>query len=83
MLLILVVFLSDFVRIIPMPALVAIMIMIMMSVGTFSWSSIRDLRTHLGPNFERVVRAAKLPVLSVTPDAREREIGKADLRGPC
>lgn len=43
-LLILVVFLSDFVRIIPMPALVAIMIMV--SVGTFSWSSIRDLRTH-------------------------------------
>ncbi|MBV0890336.1 SulP family inorganic anion transporter [Paracoccus sp. Z118] len=43
-LLILVVFLSDFVRIIPMPALVAIMIMV--SVGTFSWSSIRDMRTH-------------------------------------
>ncbi|MBB1493266.1 SulP family inorganic anion transporter [Paracoccus sp. MC1854] len=43
-LLILVVFLSDFVRIIPMPALVAIMIMV--SVGTFSWSSIGHLRTH-------------------------------------
>ena len=43
-LLILVVFLSDFVRIIPMPALVAIMIMV--SIGTFSWSSIRDLRAH-------------------------------------
>ena len=43
-LLILVVFLSDFVSIIPMAALVAIMIMV--SVGTFSWSSIRDLRTH-------------------------------------
>jgi SulP family sulfate permease len=36
--------LSDLVRIIPMPALVAIMIMV--SVGTFSWSSLNDLRKH-------------------------------------
>ncbi len=43
-LLILVVGLGDLVRIIPMPALVAIMIMV--SVGTFSWSSIRNLRVH-------------------------------------
>ncbi|MRX52225.1 STAS domain-containing protein [Paracoccus sp. S-4012] len=53
-LLILVVFLSDFVRIIPMPALVAIMIMV--SVGTFSWSSIRDMRTH--PRSSSVVMLA-------------------------
>jgi len=53
-LLILVVFLSDFVRIIPMPALVAIMIMV--SVGTFSWSSIRDLGTH--PTSSSVVMLA-------------------------
>ena len=53
-LLILVVFLSDFVRIIPMPALVAIMIMV--SVGTFSWSSISDLRTH--PRSSSVVMLA-------------------------
>ena len=43
-LLILVVFLGDWVARIPMPALVAIMIMV--SIGTFSWSSIRNLRTH-------------------------------------
>jgi len=43
-LLILVVGLGDLVSIIPMPALVAIMIMV--SVGTFSWSSITDLRLH-------------------------------------
>ncbi|MCV2867493.1 SulP family inorganic anion transporter [Defluviimonas sp. WL0002] len=43
-LLILVVFLGDWVARIPMPALVAIMIMV--SVGTFSWSSIKNLRTH-------------------------------------
>ncbi|GAB2719491.1 SulP family inorganic anion transporter [Halomonas garicola] len=43
-LLLLVVFLSDFVSLIPMAALVAVMIMV--SVGTFSWESIRDLRKH-------------------------------------
>ena len=35
---------GDWVSRIPMPALVAIMIMV--SVGTFSWSSIKALRTH-------------------------------------
>ena len=43
-LLILVVGLGDWVSLIPMPALVAIMIMV--SIGTFSWSSITALRTH-------------------------------------
>ena len=43
-LLILVVGLGDWVSVIPMPALVAIMIMV--SVGTFSWSSLKALRTH-------------------------------------
>ena len=43
-LLILVVGLGDLVSIIPMPALVAIMIMV--SIGTFSWSSIKNLREH-------------------------------------
>ncbi|SMH57225.1 SulP family inorganic anion transporter [Maritimibacter sp. HL-12] len=43
-LLILVVMLGDIVAIIPMAALVAIMIMV--SIGTFSWSSIRNLRDH-------------------------------------
>ncbi|MFD1253516.1 Bicarbonate transporter BicA [Devosia equisanguinis] len=36
--------LGDWVGMIPMPALVAIMIMV--SVGTFSWSSLRDLAHH-------------------------------------
>jgi SulP family sulfate permease len=43
-LLFLILVLSDLVRIIPMPALVAIMIMV--SIGTFSWSSLNDLRKH-------------------------------------
>lgn len=43
-LLIMVVGLGDLVRQIPMAALVAIMIMV--SIGTFSWSSIGNLRTH-------------------------------------
>ena len=41
-LLIMVVFLSDWIKQIPMAALVAVMIMV--SIGTFSWSSIRDIR---------------------------------------
>jgi len=43
-LLILCVVLGDIVSIIPMAALVAIMIMV--SIGTFSWSSIKNLRDH-------------------------------------
>ncbi|MFT5806599.1 MAG: SulP family sulfate permease [Moritella dasanensis] len=43
-LLIMVVFLGDELKQIPMAALVAVMIMV--SIGTFSWSSIKDLRTH-------------------------------------
>jgi sulfate permease, SulP family len=44
MLLVFCVGLGDWVGLIPMPALVAIMIMV--SVGTFSWSSIGQLRSH-------------------------------------
>jgi len=43
-LLAMVVLIGDIVAIIPMAALVAIMIMV--SIGTFSWSSIRNLRDH-------------------------------------
>ena len=43
-LLILVVFLGDWVKQIPMAALVAVMIMV--SIGTFNWGSIRNLREH-------------------------------------
>jgi len=44
MLLFMIVVLGDIVGQIPMPALVAIMIMV--SIGTFSWSSIKNLRDH-------------------------------------
>lgn len=44
MLLIFCVSLGDWVSLIPMPALVAIMVMV--SIGTFSWASIGNLRTH-------------------------------------
>ncbi|MEE3101913.1 MAG: STAS domain-containing protein, partial [Pseudomonadota bacterium] len=54
MLLFMIVILGDWVGRIPMAALVAIMIMV--SVGTFSWSSIRDLRTH--PRSSSVVMLA-------------------------
>ncbi len=43
-LLVMVVFLSDYVGMIPMAALVAVMIMV--SIGTFSWQSIADLKHH-------------------------------------
>ncbi|CAK7058079.1 SulP family inorganic anion transporter [Providencia alcalifaciens] len=43
-LLILVVFLDEWIKQIPMAALVAVMIMV--SIGTFSWSSIKDLKKH-------------------------------------
>ena len=42
-LLIMVVFLSDIISIIPMAALVAVMIMV--SIGTFDWASIKNLKT--------------------------------------
>ena len=43
-LLVLVVFLSDILKIVPMAALVAVMIMV--SIGTFSWASIKELKTN-------------------------------------
>lgn len=44
LLLLMIVFVSDWVALIPMAALVAVMIMV--SIGTFNWSSIRNLRDH-------------------------------------
>lgn len=53
-LLIMVVFLSDWVGRIPMAALVAVMIMV--SIGTFSWDSVRNLRTYpLSTNLVMIV----------------------------
>ncbi|MBO9454486.1 SulP family inorganic anion transporter [Paracoccus sp. R12_1] len=61
-LLIMVVGLGDLVSQIPMPALVAIMIMV--SIGTFSWSSIRNLRTH--PRSSSVVMLATVVTVVYT-----------------
>ena len=61
-LLILVVGLGDLVRIIPMPALVAIMIMV--SIGTFSWSSLGNLRSH--PRSSSVVMIATVATVVYT-----------------
>ena len=44
LLLIMVVFLSDWISQIPMAALVAVMIMV--SIGTFSWDSLKNLKSH-------------------------------------
>lgn len=61
-LLFLVVVLGDLVSRIPMPALVAIMIMV--SVGTFSWSSIKALRTH--PRSSSIVMLATVATVVYT-----------------
>ncbi|SET24474.1 SulP family inorganic anion transporter [Oceanicella actignis] len=61
-LLVLVVFLGDWVARIPMPALVAIMIMV--SIGTFSWSSIKALRTH--PRSSSIVMLATVATVVFT-----------------
>src|SRR5690606_22432628 len=63
-LLILVVFLGDWVKQIPMAALVAVMIMV--SIGTFNWSSIRNLREH--PKSSSVVMVATVVVTVATHD---------------
>ncbi|SEN20193.1 SulP family inorganic anion transporter [Halomonas caseinilytica] len=56
-LLMMVVFLADWVSQIPMAALVAVMIMV--AIGTFSWSSIRDLKKHpMSSNIVMVVTVA-------------------------
>lgn len=61
-LLILVVFLGDWVAQIPMPALVAIMIMV--SIGTFSWSSIKNLTVH--PRSSSIVMIATVVTVVYT-----------------
>lgn len=61
-LMVLVVGLEDAVGQVPMPALVAVMIMV--SIGTFSWKSIRDLRTH--PRTSSVVMLATVAVVVAT-----------------
>ncbi|ROO30525.1 sulfate transporter [Salinisphaera orenii MK-B5] len=61
-LLIMVVFLSPLVSLIPMAALVAVMIMV--AIGTFSWESLRDLRKH--PMSTNIVMVTTVVVVVVT-----------------
>ncbi|WP_394672184.1 SulP family inorganic anion transporter [Limnobacter sp.] len=63
-LLIMVVFIGDYVALIPMAALVAVMIMV--SIGTFNWASIRNLREH--PKSSSVVMLATVAVTVGTHD---------------
>ncbi|CAD7726348.1 Bicarbonate transporter BicA [Xanthomonas hydrangeae] len=63
-LLLMVVYGAPWVRQIPMAALVAVMIMV--SIGTFSWGSLRDLRTH--PKSSSVVMLGTVVVTVWTHD---------------
>ncbi len=63
-LLIMVVFVGDYVAMIPMAALVAVMIMV--SIGTFNWASIRNLREH--PKSSSIVMLATVAVTVGTHD---------------
>jgi sulfate permease, SulP family len=55
---------GDWVRQIPMAALVAVMIMV--SIGTFSWSSFKNLKTH--PKTSSLVMIATVVVVVLTHD---------------
>ena len=61
-LLLMIVFLGDWVKQIPMAALVAIMIMV--SIGTFSWSSIKNLKDH--PRSSSIVMIATVAAVLAT-----------------
>ncbi|TEF83091.1 SulP family inorganic anion transporter [Pseudomonas aeruginosa] len=63
-LLLMVVFIGDWVARIPMAALVAVMIMV--SIGTFNWASIRNLREH--PKSSSVVMLATVAMTVGTHD---------------
>ncbi|WP_027328924.1 SulP family inorganic anion transporter [Marinimicrobium agarilyticum] len=61
-LLIMVVFLDQWVAAIPMAALVAVMIMV--SIGTFSWSSVKNLKDH--PKSSSIVMVSTVVVVVAT-----------------
>jgi sulfate permease, SulP family len=61
-LLIMVVFLGQWISIIPMAALVAVMIMV--SIGTFNWSSVRNIKNH--PTSSSTVMIATVVVVVFT-----------------
>jgi sulfate permease, SulP family len=62
LLILMVVFMDEWIRQIPMAALVAVMIMV--SIGTFSWDSIRNLRSH--PLSTNIVMVATVAVVVAT-----------------
>jgi SulP family sulfate permease len=76
-LLFLIVVLGPFVSQIPMPSLVAVMIMV--SIGTFSWKSIRDLRTH--PWQSSVVMVVTVVVVVWTHDLAQGVLAGVVLSG--
>ncbi len=57
-----VVFLGEWLKLIPMAALVAVMIMV--AIGTFSWDSIRNLKHH--PMSTNLVMVATVVVVVAT-----------------
>ncbi|MFN3581346.1 MAG: SulP family inorganic anion transporter, partial [Pseudomonas sp.] len=61
-LLVMVVFLGDYLSLIPMAALVAVMIMV--AIGTFSWDSLRNLKQH--PMSTNIVMVATVVVVVAT-----------------
>ena len=63
-LLVLIVFLGPWVKQIPMAALVAVMVMV--SIGTFSWDSVRNLRQH--PPSSSLVMVATVVITVATHD---------------
>lgn len=63
-LLFMVVFIGEWVALIPMAALVAVMIMV--SIGTFNWASFRNLREH--PKSSNIVMIATVVVVVATHD---------------
>ncbi|OHC99293.1 MAG: sodium-independent anion transporter [Sphingomonadales bacterium RIFCSPLOWO2_12_FULL_63_15] len=76
-LLFLIVVLGPFVAQIPMPALVAVMIMV--SIGTFSWRSIKDLRTN--PWQSSVVMIATVVIVVWTHDLAQGVLAGVILSG--
>jgi SulP family sulfate permease len=76
-LLFLIVVLGPWVARIPMPALVAVMIMV--SIGTFSWSSVRNLRSH--PWHSSVVMVATVVTVVWTHDLAQGVLAGVLLSG--
>ncbi|GGC38207.1 sodium-independent anion transporter [Siccirubricoccus deserti] len=76
-LLFLILVLDDLVRQIPMPALVAVMIMV--SIGTFSWKSIADLRRI--PRSSSIVMLATVAVTVATHDLAQGVLAGVLLSG--